>query len=133
MQTCNDDPVVAALRYTIVGEKSANLLKERERSTGSMTTAAETVGWLVIGEKDRVSALNDIRPSSVAIYPARDFIRVEVDALQSDFDLWIYDICGKIVKQIRITESTTIDLTDLTSGTYIIKAPDLKAQKFIRL
>ncbi len=133
MQTCNDDPVVAALRYTIVGEKSANLLKERERSTGSMTTVAETVGWLVIGEKDRVSALNDIRPSSVAIYPARDFIRVEVDALQSDFDLWIYDICGKIVKQIRITESTTIDLTDLTSGTYIIKAPDLKAQKFIRL
>ena len=88
---------------------------------------------MVIGEKDRVSALNDIRPSSVAIYPARDFIRVEVDALQSDFDLWIYDICGKIVKQIRITESTTIDLTDLTSGTYIIKAPDLKAQKFIRL
>lgn len=135
MQTCNDDQVLAALRYTVVNENFANVLKERERSSGSTSTAEETVGWLVVGEKDQVDGFDKIQPSLITLSPnpTTDYLRVDVNTFQSAFDLLIYNLCGEVVKSVRITGSTVIDLSDMASGSYIVKAPNFSTQKFIKL
>lgn len=133
MQTCNDD-VTAALRCVGVSGSFANVIKQRERSGGSSTVSAESVGWLAMSGDTSLSGIET--PSSaekISIYPnpARDIIYVKgVDNLQN-VRMEIYNMLGVRMKQ-EVINSNRINVSELPAGYYIIRLDGKFTERFIK-
>ena len=59
--------------------------------------------------------------------PATDYLFVDVN---EKTNCQIIDVTGKIIKEYQLTKGTSIDISELSSGTYLIKIGE-KTQKFI--
>ena len=74
---------------------------------------------------------NEIADSDFSIYPnpTTDYIQINAEIKNVE----IYDLTGRIVK---ISNQSRIDVSDLTSGTYILRAKsenNIKTSKFVKL
>ncbi len=64
---------------------------------------------------------------SVLLYPNPNYgqFSIRLDGVNRAFDAFITDMSGKVVKQLRLTNNNSINISGLTSGTYLIKIPDV--------
>jgi len=64
---------------------------------------------------------------SVLLFPNPNYgqFSIRLDGVNRSFDAYITDMSGKVVKQIRLTNNNSINISGLTSGTYLIKIPDV--------
>jgi len=133
MQTCNDDTVTAALRCLKVSGKYANVVKQREKSTGVTQTLAEMVGWMVINPQSIIQGVNNPRISTINIYPnpAKDVISIN-SPTETIHYIEIYNMIGVLVKKVEGSTSR-IFIADLQPGTYILKTSQTKATIFVKL
>jgi hypothetical protein len=69
--------------------------------------------------------------TEISIYPnpAKDMLYYQVLNADGNETLEIYSIYGTLVRQSKITEKGNLDISDLSSGIYLIKFK----QKFIKL
>lgn len=133
MQTCNDDPVTAGLRCLSISDKFANVVKQRERSSGQTTVSSEMVGWIAISSSQTPSGIESTKTNDqVSIYPnpvkdilyikGGDFVNVQAE---------VYNPLGMLVKRVRIGENS-VDVSDIPSGYYFLKIKGLPANKFVK-
>ena len=133
MQTCNDDTVTAALRCLYISSKYANVVKQRERSTGVSATLAETAGWMVINPVSlSPQSVNNPSVEQFGFYPnpVIDYIYLTNNITES-FNVKIYNLVGELIKNINLTENK-IDVSDLQPGCYILRTLQHGSAKFIR-
>jgi len=64
---------------------------------------------------------------SVLLFPNPNYgqFSIRLDGVNRSFDAYITDMSGKVVKQLRLTNNNSINISGLTSGTYLIKIPDV--------
>jgi hypothetical protein len=133
MQTCNDDTVTATIRCLSVSSKYTSVVKQRERSTGLTTTAAEMVGWMVLDPKSVPSAVYTPQANIVNFFP--NPVKDVIYLTQGNFDnpnVEIYNMVGVLVKQARVT-GQKIEVTDLSSGCYVLKTEQNGSRVFVKL
>lgn len=135
MQTCNDDTVTAVLRCLSVSEKFANIVKQREKSTGNLAMASEMAGWLVTSALTNIaSEVSNTFLPEFKIYPnpVRDKLHVTGSNFSENEDVEIFNITGMFVKRLRPTVSE-IDVSDLPPGCYFLKSKNRIPSKFVKL
>lgn len=133
MQTCNDD-TTAVLRTVWVGPKYANVIKQRERSTGQTFMKSETAGFLAIDlNTDIPSALKSKSTGKFTIYPnpTTDFLHFG-KSFPDGVDVSIYNLLGKLVSSIHVI-GNKLNVQDLPKGSYLLKSPAFGSVKFIKL
>lgn len=66
--------------------------------------------------------VNDLRESSIKIYPnpAQDFVRIDVPSATSKGQIQVFNSVGVLVREDRITISSTIDVSSWSRGVYFI-------------
>ena len=133
MQTCYDDTITSALRCLAVKEKYANVVKQREKSTGQTSQKAEMVGWMVMSLDATESGINNVTLPQFKFYPnpVRDVIHLNSDCISDDMNVEIYNSIGLLVKKLVVSESS-IDVSDLPSGCYFLRAEGYQVCKFIK-
>lgn len=121
MQTCNDDTITASLRCLTTTAKFANVVKQRERSTGAVTAQAEMVGWMVINPKSLNDRVDNVFASEFRIYPnpARNELYIVSEGYENT-TIEIYNMLGVLVKRQKMAD-TSIHIADLQAGSYVIK------------
>lgn len=132
MQTCNDD-TTAVLRTIWVGPKYANVLKQRERSTGQTYMKSETAGFLAIDLDSNVPmGLKDESTNPFGIYPnpTSDVLHFG-KAYPDGLNVSIYNLTGQLVSSICVF-GNQLNVKDLPSGCYLLKSNDFDAVKFIK-
>ncbi|OJU35236.1 MAG: hypothetical protein BGN96_05040 [Bacteroidales bacterium 45-6] len=133
MQTCNDDPVTAGLRCLAVADKYATVVKQRERSSGESTVSSEMVGWIAISSVQTPSGIEQSKDGSLlSIFPnpVRDILHIQGDGLKNQ-DAEIFNTVGVLVKRIPVNENK-IDVSDISSGYYLLKIKGLPSCKFVK-
>ncbi len=96
------------------------------------------IGWPIIGFDGQVITANEPENDLLIIYPnpSNDEISIRTMGLEKlkNADYSIFDNSGRIVKIGKMKESglPTINVSDLISGTYIIKIGEFKPQKIIK-
>lgn len=133
MQTCNDDTVTATLRCLTVSSKYANVLKQREKSTGVTSTLAETGGWMLINSVSETLGVNTLVATPLRIFPnpVKDYIYLLSDNSEK-LNVEIYNMVGVLVKRVNVVDGK-IDVNNLAPGCYMLKAANHTASKFIKL
>jgi hypothetical protein len=133
MQTCNDDTVTAGLRCLTTTAKFANVVKQRERSTGALTTLAEMVGWMVISPKSINDGVDNVYASEFKIYPnpAKDELYVTSEGYENT-TVEIYNMIGMLVKRQKLTDAL-IRIDDLKAGSYVITTSKGTKSVFVKL
>jgi hypothetical protein len=133
MQTCADDTVTATLRCVGITSKYALVIKQREKSTGVVSTLADAVGWMLINPVNSSTAVNSPKSLSFKLYPnpVTDFISVEKEQSVNEL-VNIYNVYGVLVKRVEMNEGK-IDVRDLPAGSYVLKTLNHGAGKFIKL
>ncbi|MGC3979419.1 MAG: T9SS type A sorting domain-containing protein [Paludibacteraceae bacterium] len=134
MQTCNDDTVTAGLRCTSIYDKYANVIKQREKSSGITVQAAEMVGWLVMNPADIPQGVNSLALPEINIYPnpAKDIIYISQNEIETNRNVKIYNAMGILVNDISI-HGNKINISTLPSGYYFIMMDGYRATKFIKI
>ncbi len=81
--------------------------------------------------------LEENSKNTVSIYPNPSADQITVVSNETDFSIRIYDLYGKLLKEIPVnTHSKTIDIQDLSVGSYIVTYKSIngmKSQKIIKL
>ncbi len=133
MQTCNDDTVTATLRCTAIGVKSANVKKQRELSLLYTAAATETVGWMLIKPVSQPLDVSVPTMNELKFYPnpARDYIYLNQN-ISENLSVEIYNMFGVLVKRI-VSVDNKIDVRDIPSGCYVLRASRYGSTKFIKL
>ena len=134
MQTCNDDTVTAGMRCLYVSTYYSNVVKQREKSTGNLTTLPETGGWMLINPVSEMpSGVNGPTVESFKFYPnpVNDFIYLTSNISES-YTVDIFNLVGVLVKSIYLKDNK-IDVRDLKPGCYIIRTANHGSNKFIKL
>jgi len=64
---------------------------------------------------------------SVMLFPNPNYgqFSIRLDGVNRSFDAIITDMGGKVVKQLRLTNNSNINISGLSAGTYLIKIPDV--------
>jgi uncharacterized protein (TIGR02145 family) len=81
------------------------------------------------------TGINELRTNNIEIYPnpADDIINLKISDLKSDLNFVIYDALGRIVNAgIINAETTSLDISNLATGFYIIKAGNQLQASFIK-
>ncbi|HEY6915674.1 MAG TPA: T9SS type A sorting domain-containing protein, partial [Paludibacter sp.] len=133
MQTCNDDTVTATMRCLTVSSKYANVVKQRERSTGVTVTSAEMAGWMVINPVSTIQAVNIPVADVVTFFP--NPVRDVLYLTQNNFDspeVEIYTMMGVLVKQLSVSERK-INVSELLPGCYVLKTKQNGSRVFVKL
>lgn len=135
MQTCNDDTVTAVLRCLSVTDQYANIVKQRERSTGKTNQLAEMAGWIVTSEVPNVAqSTGKVTMPELSFYPnpVKDIIYFDgINNFETN-ELSIFDMAGVLVKRVKFTENE-IDVSTLMPGYYFLKMNDKVPAKFVKL
>lgn len=133
MQTCNDDTVTATMRCLSVTSKYANVVKQRERSTGVTTTSAEMAGWMVINPVSTIQAVNTPVADVVNFFP--NPVKDVLYLTQNTFDnpeVEIYNMVGVLVKRVTVNQRQ-INVSDLSPGCYVLKTKQNGSKVFVKL
>ena len=81
------------------------------------------------------TGINELRTNNIELYPnpADDIINLKISDLKSDLNFVIYDALGRIVNSgIINAETTSLDISNLATGFYIIKAGNQLQLSFIK-
>jgi hypothetical protein len=64
---------------------------------------------------------------SVLLFPNPNYgqFTIRLDGVNRAFDAVITDMGGKIVKQLRLTNNSNVNVSGLSAGTYLIRIPDV--------
>ena len=64
---------------------------------------------------------------SVLLYPNPNYgqFSVRLDGVNKAYDAIITDMGGKVIRQLRLTNSNNISINGLSAGTYLIRIPDV--------
>lgn len=64
---------------------------------------------------------------SVMLYPNPNYgqFTIRLDGVNRSYDAVITDMGGKTVRQLRLTNTSSVNITGLSAGTYIIRIPDV--------
>ena len=133
LQTCNDDTVTATMRCLSISSKFANVMKQREKSTGVTTSLAESAGWMAVNPVGLNSAVINPSANTMKIYPnpVTDYIRLEQPSLENT-TVEIYSIYGVLIKR-TIPLDNQIDVRELPAGSYLLKTVRHGTNKFIKI
>ncbi len=132
MQTCNDE-VTATLRSFHEFERGAFVFKQRERSVSSTTPATEAAGWIVIDPVSVIQSVEQIREPVLSFTPNPVTERIILHhMIPSGEKIDIYSFSGVLIKSV-FTNGNSVDVRDLPSGYYLIKARSFSPAKFIKL
>jgi len=133
MQTCNDDTVTASLRTLFLSSKYANVIKQREKSTGISTMSKETAGWFVIDPASVIDGINSPSTTKMVIYPnpVKDFLYFSNNISVVE-KAEIYNIFGSLVKSVGIN-GNMIDVKDMVPGYYFIRIKGFGSGKFLKM
>ena len=133
LQTCNDDTVTAVIRCLSVSNKFANVIKQRELSTGVTVASTDGAGWMVIESDDILQGVRTISVNQLSLYPnpVMDYIYLNEDVIQVQ-EVQILNLLGVVVKSVR-PANNRIDVSDLPSGYYILKTDKIGSGKFMKL
>jgi len=97
---------------------------------GTMPFSSEKIGTMTIELQNVILGTNDITAQvSISIFPNPFTDRITLEAKNvSLIGIEIYNVLGKKVREIKqnIGDETTIDVSSLTSGVYLLKATDSK-------
>jgi photosystem II stability/assembly factor-like uncharacterized protein len=112
----NNMPIIPV--YDIEVDPAYNRLIAGTHARSMMSFPIDSL-ILVTGTEERIAR------SSFAVYPnpSSDMISLDLDdtGLQGDFDMFIYDINGRLVKQDVVQNRSGIVISDLPEGRYILK------------
>ncbi len=75
----------------------------------------------------------DLNDANIFPNPAKDKIEIYGSSINSTINLQIFDLNGKLVKQINAIENQTIDISGLANGVYLAKINTLNGTKTIKL
>lgn len=133
MQTCNDDTVTATLRCLSISAKFANVMKQRERSTGVLVAGTESAGWMVLEPANPILGLETASAEKLNIYPnpVKDILYISRSSNENS-KAEIYNLYGMLVKRVDIV-GNEIDVNDLKAGCYVLKTKKYGSNKFIKL
>jgi hypothetical protein len=132
MQTCNDD-TTAVLRTIWIGPKYANVIKQREKSTGQTYMKSETAGFLAIDLNSQViSGLKEEKTGTMSIYPNPTTDRIHFGkAFPEGVDVSIFNLLGQLVSSVRVF-GDQLNVHDLPNGCYVLQSPAFSSVKFIK-
>lgn len=121
LQTCNDDSITAVLRVLSLSSKYATVIKQRERSQGTITAQTESAGWMLIDPLSVVQGVKNVPAGSLEIYPnpAGDLLNVR-NAPAWGVDVEVYNLSGVLVRRYNKVVRT-IDVAGLSPGYYILR------------
>ncbi len=121
MQTCNDD-TTAVLRTIWVGPKYANVIKQREKSTGQTLMKSETGGFLAIDMDSEVAVgLKENTADNIQLYPNPTTDRIYFGKTFPDgINVTIYNLMGQLVSQVQVF-GNQLQVQDLPKGQYFLK------------
>lgn len=133
MQTCNDDTVTASLRTLFLSNKYANVIKQREKSTGVSTMSKETAGWFVIDPASIIDGIDSPKSPKMVFYPnpVKDFLYFNKKFSVVE-KAEIYNIFGSLVKSVGIN-GNMIDVKDMVPGYYFIIIKGFGSGKFLKM
>lgn len=100
MQTCNDDTVTATMRCLTLTPKYAKVIKQRERSTGVISTLPETGGWMLINPVGIIQAVHTPIAEQFTHYPnpVKDLIYLS-NNITENLPVEIFNLVGVLVKR----------------------------------
>jgi len=132
-QTCNDDTVTATLRCLTLSAKFANVIKQRERSTTASYALTEGAGWMVIDPVSIIQGVKNPEEIEMSIYPnpVTDYLYIKRSNTEQ-MNVEVYNLYGVLVKRI-VLDKNKVNVSDLSSGCYILKAQNMKSAKFVKL
>jgi len=132
MQTCNDD-TTATLRTVYIGPKYANVIKQREKSTGQTYIKPETGGFLAIDlDSEVLSGITEQKSDNIRFYPNPAINSIYFGkALPEGTEISIFNLFGKLVCSVRIF-GDQLNVQDLPSGCYLMRSPAFGSVKFIK-
>jgi len=133
MQTCNDDTVTATLRCLSISSKYANVMKQREKSTGSIIAGTESAGWMVIKPVDPILGLNTPSTEKLKLFPnpVKDLLYLSQNNAE-ELNAEILNMFGVLVMKIHVVNNQ-INVSDLLPGCYVLKTSKYGSNKFIKL
>ena len=132
MQTCNDD-TTAVLRTIWIGPKYANVIKQREKSSGQTLMKSETAGFLAIDLDSYVAdGLKESNSDVLRIYPNPTTDRLYFGKSFPDgIDVSIYSLMGQLISNVRVF-GNQLNVKDLPKGYYLMKSSAFGSVKFIK-
>ena len=132
MQTCNDD-TTAVLRTIWIGPKYANVIKQREKSTGQTMMKSETGGFLAIDLDSYIAdGLKESTSDVLRIYPNPTTDRLYFGKSFPDgIDVSIYSLMGQLISNVRVF-GNQLNVQDLPKGYYLMKSTAFGSVKFIK-
>ncbi len=100
-------------------------------------TNADTTGSfrdIFIAKLDGTTGTNDIKNSNIKIYPNPTNNTINIEGLNKNENnsIKIFDVQGKLVITKTINEKSTIDLSELNKGIYVIKIGEV-AQRIVKI
>lgn len=133
MQTCNDDTVTATIRCLTITPKFANVMKQRERSTGVTSSLPETGGWMLINPVGIIQGVHTPVAEQISLYPnpVKDVIYFNHTTTEN-LQVEIFNLIGVMVKSELLNENKMV-VTDLAPGCYILKTKNKGSKTFIKL
>jgi hypothetical protein len=91
---------------------------------------------MVSGQSTAVLTNVDLDLSAFKLFPTQVFNEINIElAAASDAQLMIYNMNGQLVKDVKVSNSQQLNVSDLTSGTYITQVAvngQVSTQKFIK-
>lgn len=134
MQTCYDDTITSSLRCLAVAEKYANVIKQREKSTGQTTQKAEMVGWMVMSlDASQTTDVNNIALPEFKIYPnpVKTVLHLNSECISENMKVSIYNSLGMLVQNF-VLDGNSINVSSLPPGCYFLRVEGYKTCKFIK-
>jgi hypothetical protein len=116
MQTANDE-TASALRIKSRNSRSAEIFKEKEKSTNSTTPAAEQIAYMVLGDNTGSTAIPQVITSGKHLLYDRANEQIYLSD-KTPIDLaTVYSILG--TKILSVTGGNTLSVKTLPRGIYI--------------
>ncbi|HEY8404684.1 MAG TPA: T9SS type A sorting domain-containing protein [Flavobacteriales bacterium] len=109
-------PQSYTITYTVEGDGACN-------TTGSATDV------IVV---DDCSGVDENSPAAIQIFPTQVVDKVTVVGANL-IDAEVYDISGRHVKTVSLQSSLVIDVTDMTSGLYVVKVRSLESHAVFKI
>lgn len=133
MQTCNDD-TTAVLRTIWVGPTYANVIKQRERSTGQTYMKSETAGFLAIDLNSNIPVgMKDETSNNFCIFPnPTSDVLFFGKSYPNGINVSIYNLTGQLVSNVQVF-GNQLNVKNLPNGSYLLKSSDFETVKFIKL
>ncbi len=130
LQTLEND-FACTVRYYQYTANSIKILKQREMSGGLASILPDDAGWMImdINPNQVITSIGDQPELDYDFYPnpTDGIIYFNLD---QDTKIEVFDITGQ--KQSETVSSTSIDISYLPSGVYLLKIGDAKIRKIIR-